>query len=556
MAGLKLGFSAIRELGKAIAGTTETRQQTKKAIVREVTDGGAVVEVAGSGVLTPVESSAATYGVGDVVTVSNRGGKLHIDGDVSAPSVGAGYVRKTVQPVAQAVAEAAQTAAEGVKAGADAQKAADEAKATANATDQHFWTDAIGVHVTEQTQEDWQTAQTGGNILINSLGLLLRIALNNLVSIARSAIAFYDGAGNQASNIVARFGSDGAQIGLTDESHLSLDYRSMQLVDKEGDTYFHVSDLRMEDGSIVAEFTGNGTTTDYVLPVHPYSPSDGTNTSLTIDGVAKTYGTGGGDYMLADTPVFGILLLETPAAAGASIVLRYKPTESVNPKALTFGSRDANMSGMGAFSATFGSSCAAMSDNTIALNKGTIAYTPNQTAVGTYNEIDDNGKYALIIGNGTADNARSNAFAVDWDGNVEAAGGVTVNGHSSPIGSVRSNTKNSISRSGTAIDTMTNGASVTLTAGVWVVCGYWAFNSGAVVADGRSMQVALGTSGATDYYERVRVAAHNSAWATLECSCIVSATSSGVTVYVKGAASAAQNSARLDNSHIKAVRIV
>ena len=100
MAGLKLDFSAIRELGKAIAGTTETRQQTKKAVVREITDGGAVVEIAGSGVLTPVESSTATYSVGDVVTVSNRGGKLHIDGDVSAPSVGAGYVRKTVQPVA------------------------------------------------------------------------------------------------------------------------------------------------------------------------------------------------------------------------------------------------------------------------------------------------------------------------------------------------------------------------------------------------------------------------------------------------------------------------
>ena len=233
MAGLRLDFSAIRELGKAIAGTTETRQQTKKAVVREITDGGAVVEIAGSGVLTPVESSAATYSVGDVVTVSNRGGKLHIDGDVSAPSVGAGYVRKTVQPVAEAAATAQATADSGVKAGADAQKVADEAKAAAAATNQHFWTDTNGVHVTEQTQEEWQTEQTGGNILINSLGLLLRKALNNLVSITASATAFFDGNGNEAENITARFGVDGAQIGKSSGTHTTITDGSYRVNDGE-----------------------------------------------------------------------------------------------------------------------------------------------------------------------------------------------------------------------------------------------------------------------------------------------------------------------------------
>lgn len=223
---------------------------------------------------------------------------------------------------------------------------------------------------------------------------------------------------------LASFATTGARIGQSGKSHLEMDYHSMQMVDKDGITYFKVNDLRMDDGSIIAEFTGDGTTTDYILPVYPYWPSDATNTLLTINGVAKTYGFED-DYTLFNTATYGGLLLTTPAAVGASIVLRYKPGEGVDPKALTFGNRNTYMSGMGAFSATFGSLCAAMSDNTVALNKGTIAYMPNQTAVGAYNEIDDNGRYALIIGNGTADDARSNAFTVDWSGNVDIPEGAS-----------------------------------------------------------------------------------------------------------------------------------
>ena len=59
-------------------------------------------------------------------------------------------------------------------------------------------------------------------------------------------------------------------------------------------------------------------------------------------------------------------------------------------------------------------------------NYHTIANKRAQTAIGKYNEEeaggdDNDGTYALIIGNGTADNARSNALTVDWDGNVQMA---------------------------------------------------------------------------------------------------------------------------------------
>lgn len=56
--------------------------------------------------------------------------------------------------------------------------------------------------------------------------------------------------------------------------------------------------------------------------------------------------------------------------------------------------------------------------NAAAQGTGTIARTTAQMVVGKYNVEDTNGDYALIVGNGTDDNARSNAFAIDWSGNL------------------------------------------------------------------------------------------------------------------------------------------
>ena len=52
-----------------------------------------------------------------------------------------------------------------------------------------------------------------------------------------------------------------------------------------------------------------------------------------------------------------------------------------------------------------------------------------QHVQGKYNIADTESKYAFIIGNGTSDTARSNAFAVDWNGNIyvnNASTGVNV----------------------------------------------------------------------------------------------------------------------------------
>lgn len=58
-----------------------------------------------------------------------------------------------------------------------------------------------------------------------------------------------------------------------------------------------------------------------------------------------------------------------------------------------------------------------------AQNCNTKAGYDYQTAMGKYN--DNQSDNALEIGNGTDSNNRSNAFVVDWDGNVDASGDVT-----------------------------------------------------------------------------------------------------------------------------------
>ena len=70
----------------------------------------------------------------------------------------------------------------------------------------------------------------------------------------------------------------------------------------------------------------------------------------------------------------------------------------------------------------------AIGDYSHAEGRATIANTKSQHVFGEYNIADTTGSqttrgtYAEIVGNGTADNTRSNARTLDWDGNEKLAG--------------------------------------------------------------------------------------------------------------------------------------
>lgn len=54
----------------------------------------------------------------------------------------------------------------------------------------------------------------------------------------------------------------------------------------------------------------------------------------------------------------------------------------------------------------------------VAMGFNVKAHSKGQCAIGKNNIADNNDTYALIVGNGTSNSARSNALTVDWNGNL------------------------------------------------------------------------------------------------------------------------------------------
>lgn len=134
-------------------------------------------------------------------------------------------------------------------------------------------------------------------------------------------------------------------IGRENETRAEIDYHSLQLIDKEGTTYFHVSDLRDLSGKALVQvfFIGDGFSSDFLLNLEAVGDME----SVTIDDVITT------DY----TNTQNFLEFNTAPANNSVIVATYY-TDSASAKAYTFGVRKANEF-IGAFSTAEGSNCVA-----------------------------------------------------------------------------------------------------------------------------------------------------------------------------------------------------
>lgn len=198
------GYWKLAETIKGIVPNRSAKPTT--AVVRNIDEDGTVwVAQSGSDEMVPITGvNVASVNVDDVITIDAGNGRLSITGNATEPAVGERTVSTTVERVVGVARTAINTAIN------VANNIANEAKEVAEAINQHFWTDDAGIHVSQETKENF--AENGGpNILVNSSGVLLRNALNWLAQLTPGAVAFYDGSGNSASNLMGSFGPSGVR---------------------------------------------------------------------------------------------------------------------------------------------------------------------------------------------------------------------------------------------------------------------------------------------------------------------------------------------------------
>ena len=336
---------------------------------------------------------------GDVINVEDADGKqigsneieiptsAHVEeGDSVIITLFGGAMSKPLYTQVQGSGDRTYSLAALAKAAAEAADTlAGQAKDAADATNEHFFSDSNGIHVTTEESD----ASTGPNLLANSIGILLRDGTLIRTAQTASGFAVYDGLGNQAGNIVALLG-DVITLGKTGEQQLVLDQDAFELLNVSGNPFFHVG---YSDDAIDA--SGQPVTAPFLL-----FDTTGTIASRTI-----------GAYSVA----FG---LNVAAEGAASLVGGSENTAS--HFCFSMGYRNtANGTG----SAALGLDNVSDGDYSAAIGQANITKNAGELACGKYNVEDTTGNKLFSVGNGTANNARSDAFSVYNDGDIQTSKG-------------------------------------------------------------------------------------------------------------------------------------
>ena len=141
---------------------------------------------------------------------------------------------------------------------------------------------------------------------------------------------------------------------------------------------------------------------------------------------------------------------------------------------------------------------------------GTVAGYEEQVAIGTYN--DNKADSIFEVGNGTDGDERSNAFRVTKDGKAYDGERCL-----SDIGTVYRAEKD-VAITTASINTKVKGAAITVTAGIYVVCGEWIFDTSSTTG---ARNISLDINVGENMEARSRVYANAKNYASLHASTIV-----------------------------------
>ena len=450
--------------------SNKTGPYDTQATVKRVEGNTVWVSIPGGVDETPIDKTVNCT-AGDKVQVRVSGGRAWITGNASAPPTDdtTAIKARTTANEAQVLAVDAKETADAVEGIAvNASATAVTAKTIAEGVNEHFWHDNTGAHVTEVTQEEWNEPtdpnyHSGGNTLITTQGMAIRNGLTNLAEFGASGQKFnneyshpvleigklpasqYNSKGNwteynglspwewdlpwnfDAINSVKYYDSTYSEIAITPTYTINgrkLIYDATACTEMQNNSvqylkvnynalgefpFFTIGSDGLGDKGVYSYREGENTVAsgptshaegDGTIASGTNSHAEGSQTqAISGDSHAEGLGTiAGGLYSHAE----GFL---TETAGSSSHAEGWHSTATGN-----------NAHAEGVYTEASGT-------RSHAQNNRTVADKTDQTAIGTYN-TRNNTNNLFVVGNGTADNARSDAFEVDVYGNVEAAGDI------------------------------------------------------------------------------------------------------------------------------------
>ena len=419
--------------------TPTTQAYDTPATVTRIEGDVAWVHIPGGVDETPVRLTIAAK-AGDTVQLRVGGGTAWLVGNQSAPPTD-DTTAVEAKETADHATEIAETNTEEIQSlnrvMRDTQDAVTEAREIADATNQHFWTDDNGVHISTAEGE----ASSGKNLLMNALGILLRTNSLPLAQFSSSQVAFYDGSGSDADHIVALFGVNGSQVGYSDLAHILLRSDTMRIVSDDGTNilditsngtsdYAEIKKTVDDDFTRITASSSSYNLLSYTLPITNYTSGGRLKIELEVRYVVTVSGQQQTRIQKATT-YFTIGTAENKyiGVQGVQCTLEYTHTARLDIKAYktTSDSRYLRLRSITYEGFTpmpvYNLGTRAISENnegaySTVIGEMLIATGDRQLVTGKYNVEDTNDKYALIIGNGSDDSNRSNAFAVDWNGGL------------------------------------------------------------------------------------------------------------------------------------------
>lgn len=470
------GMTAIEEFVNTLKEPQEDFTTTYSGVVSRVDSEGTVwVYMAGSDKETPTASASSEIKRGDFVNLEWRNNKLYIVGNTTNPSAGVQrvvVVEKTADTALstadsalndatiarEAAASAVQSAATAGRAASIAQSAAETAQATADIKKRVFTSQPVppynvGDLWVDLGSADFDLVTSAGDVLVDDQ--------------ANALVAAVLGTGSETVVYVSTFARTAEESYM--ESDWTLAATDDAKVDELREWFWHdalgahvlgdatgfrnditSTGMQIIDTSTetsVATFGASGAQIGQDGAAHSIIDADGQRVYAS-DGSTQIANIGYGDVVTqggtGDAPYYtlgrrgsgniGEYSFEEGDGNVASAPFSHAEGTATYATGVMSHAEGNGSTASGSVSHAEGAQTTASGSASHAQNTGTTAQRKSQTAIGEYNELDTTGttstrgKYALIIGNGTADNSRSNALTVDWNGNVDASGGLTLNG--------------------------------------------------------------------------------------------------------------------------------